>query len=106
MKTKHALLSGCALAASLLLASITSVQAAENNPSKMTCGEFVNLNPKAMAPVALWMLNDKTEYKGGDSVDLNMVETVAVPQTLEFCKKSPKANVYEFKNNLQSLIAH
>lgn len=88
------------------LLSASAVQAAEHSPENMTCDEFINLNPKAMAPVAAWMLNKDTVYKGGDSVDLQETVTVGVPQTIEFCKQNPKANVYEFKNKLQDLIVH
>ena len=32
--------------------------------------EFIDLNPKAMTPVAWWMLHEETVYKGGDTVTL------------------------------------
>ncbi len=87
-----------------LLFSATAVQAAENTPENMTCAEFINLNPKAMAPIAFWMLQDKTVYRGGDTVDLNETTTVGVPQLIEFCKQQPQEKVYAFKNKLHDLV--
>lgn len=50
---------------SLLMLNVSVAHAADNSPDKMTCQEFINLNPKAMLPVAWWMLNEETVYKGG-----------------------------------------
>ncbi|SCB96857.1 acid-activated periplasmic chaperone HdeB [Kosakonia oryziphila] len=106
MKSMKIVFTGLALVASLFSGAISSAQAAERSPENMTCHEFINLNPKAMAPVAFWMLHDKTTYKGGDTVSLDETVNVAVPQTVEFCKKNPQAKVYEFKSKLQDLIVH
>lgn len=97
-KTFVALLSGA------LLFSATAVQAEENTPENMTCAEFINLNPKAMSPIAFWMLQDKTVYRGGDTVDLNETTTVGVPQLIQFCKEQPQEKVYAFKNKLHDLV--
>lgn len=102
MKTRSkafaALLSGA------LLFSATAVQAEENSPENMTCAEFINLNPKAMSPIAFWMLQDKTVYRGGDSVDLSETTTVGVPQLIEFCKQQPQEKIYSFKDKLRELL--
>jgi len=82
----------------LVTLNIPIAQASENMPEKMTCLEFINLNPKAMLPVAWWMLNEKTVYKGGDSVSLNESELTSIPQVLEYCKRNPKMKLYSFKD--------
>lgn len=105
MNKKRAGFGAVALAFGLL--SMSGVQAAtEVSPENMTCDEFINLNPKAMAPIAAWMLTKDTVYKGGDSVDLQETVTVGVPQVITFCKQNPKANVYDFKDRLRELLAH
>ncbi|QGY18544.1 acid-activated periplasmic chaperone HdeB [Escherichia coli] len=69
------------------------------NPSKdMTCQEFIDLNPKAMTPVAWWMLHEETVYKGGDTVTLNETDLTQIPKVIEYCKKNPQKNLYTFKN--------
>lgn len=75
-------------------------------PKNMSCKEFLDLNPKAMAPIAFFMLDDVTDYKGGDSVSLRESAVIAVPPMVEFCKKNQDKKVYEFKNKLQDLVAH
>lgn len=71
---------------------------AENSPDKMTCQEFINLNPKAMLPVAWWVLNEETVYKGGDSVTLNETDFTRIPQFIEYCKHNPQSKLYSFKD--------
>lgn len=82
---------------SLLMLSIPVAHSAENSPDKMTCQEFINLNPKAMLPVAWWMLNEETVYKGGDSVSLNETDLTSIPQVIEYCKHNPQLKLYSFK---------
>lgn len=86
------------------LFSATAVQAADTNTEHMTCQEFINLNPKAMLPVAFWMLNDKTTYKGGDTVDLQETNNIAIPQVIDLCKKHPQNKLYDFKNEIHDLL--
>lgn len=82
---------------SLVLLNTQSVYATELSPDKMTCQEFINLNPKAMLPVAWWMLHEETVYKGGDTVSLNETDLTSIPQVIEFCKHNPQAKLYSFK---------
>ncbi|HAU4327514.1 TPA: acid-activated periplasmic chaperone HdeB, partial [Citrobacter freundii] len=74
---------------SLFMLNVPVTHAADNSPDKMTCQEFINLNPKAMLPVAWWMLNEETVYKGGDSVSLNETDLTSIPQVIEYCKRNP-----------------
>lgn len=104
MNTKHSKLSVFLL--SVLFLFVPIVQADGYSPENMTCAEFTNLNPKAMSPVALWILHDKTIYKGGDTVDLKAVTTVAVPQIIKLCQEKPNKKIYDFKSKLDDLIVH
>ena len=91
-----------AVLGTLTLGCASLAQAAtETTPQNMTCKEFVNLNPKAMTPVAFWMLNKDTDYKGGDYADWNEVETVAVPQVMEVCKQHPQKKVMDIKGQIK-----
>ena len=83
---------------SLFILNIPLAYSAENSPDKMTCQEFINLNPKAMLPVAWWMLNEETVYKGGDSVSLNETDLTSIPQVIEYCKRNPQSKLYSFKD--------
>ncbi|MBB1200613.1 acid-activated periplasmic chaperone HdeB [Enterobacteriaceae bacterium 89] len=83
-------------AAALLLLSCSAF-ASQTTTEEMTCQEFVNLNPRAMLPVAWWMLHEETIYKGGDTVSLNETDLTQVPQILDFCKAHPEQKVYSFK---------
>jgi len=85
----------------LALASSPAAFAAEKHtPEAMTCQEFINLNPKAMLPVAWWMLHEKTIYKGGDTVSLSETDTTSIPQLLQFCQSNPQEKIYSFKDKL------
>ncbi|WP_024202975.1 acid-activated periplasmic chaperone HdeB, partial [Escherichia coli] len=64
----------------------------------VTSQEFIDLNPKAMTPVAWWMLHEETVYKGGDTVTLNETDLTQIPKVIEYCKKNPQKNLYTFKN--------
>ncbi|MGI3449164.1 HdeB family protein [Citrobacter freundii] len=83
---------------SLFILNIPLAHSAENSPDKMTCQEFINLNPKAMLPVAWWMLHEETVYKGGDSVSLNETDLTSIPQVVEYCKHNPQLKLYSFKD--------
>lgn len=83
---------------SLFMLNVPVTHAAYNSPDKMTCQEFINLNPKAMLPVAWWMLNEETVYKGGDSVSLNETDLTSIPQVIEYCKRNPQSKLYSFKD--------
>ena len=83
---------------SLFMLNVPVTHAADNSPDKMTCQEFINLNPKAMLPVAWWMLNEETVYKGGDSVSLNETDLTSIPQVIDYCKRNPQSKLYSFKD--------
>ena len=83
---------------SLFMLNVPVTHAADNIPDKMTCQEFINLNPKAMLPFAWWMLNEETVYKGGDSVSLNETDLTSIPQVIEYCKRNPQSKLYSFKD--------
>jgi acid stress chaperone HdeB len=83
---------------SLFMLNVPVTHAADNSPDKMTCQEFINLNPKAMLPVAWWMLNEEAVYKGGDSVSLNETDLTSIPQVIEYCKRNPQSKLYSFKD--------
>ncbi|HAT3455661.1 acid-activated periplasmic chaperone HdeB [Citrobacter freundii] len=83
---------------SLFMLNVPVTHAADNSLDKMTCQEFINLNPKAMLPVAWWMLNEETVYKGGDSVSLNETDLTSIPKVIEYCKRNPQSKLYSFKD--------
>lgn len=64
-------------------------------PGSMTCEEFINMNPKAMAPVAFWVINRNSDLKKGDYVDWHDVETIAVPKMIKQCQHSPRITLAE-----------
>lgn len=82
----------------LLMLNTQLAHSAENAPDKMTCQEFINLNPKAILPVAWWMLHEETIYKGGDTVSLNETDLTGIPQVIEYCKHNPQSKLYSFKD--------
>lgn len=84
--------------AALSLVNAQSALAANESAKDMTCQEFIDLNPKAMTPVAWWMLHEETVYKGGDTVTLNETDLTQIPKVIEYCKKKPAENLYTFKN--------
>lgn len=65
-------------------------------PEKMSCQEFINLNPQSWAPVALWVTNQETQFKGGDYVALTEQSIAEVPQIVEFCKKKPEGTLQDY----------
>ena len=90
--------------AALSLVNAQSVLAAGGSANDMTCQEFIDLNPKAMTPVAWWMLHEKTEYKGGDTVTLTETDQTQIPEVVEYCKKNPQKNLYTFKDKLANVL--
>ncbi|CNI83787.1 acid-activated periplasmic chaperone HdeB [Yersinia mollaretii] len=62
-------------------------------PADMTCKEFLDLNPKSMTPVAFWVINKDTQFKKGDAVDFQEIDTVYTPKIMDMCKKSPDKKV-------------
>ncbi|OVZ91196.1 acid-activated periplasmic chaperone HdeB [Yersinia alsatica] len=88
--------------ATALLTTVTPVFAAPSptTPKDMTCKEFLDLNPKSMTPVAFWILNEDTQYKKGDNVDFQEIDTVYTPKIIDICKKSPDKKVSEIKKTL------
>lgn len=88
----------------LSLTSSHSALASSTMPEKMKCEEFINLNPKAMLPVAWWMLHEKTIYKGGDSVSLQESDVTRVPEIIEYCKKNPAKDLYTFQSKLSNVL--
>ena len=66
--------------AALSLVNAQSALAANESAKDMTCQEFIDLNPKAMTPVAWWMLHEETVYKGGDTVTLNETDLTQIPK--------------------------
>ncbi|MGG7670498.1 acid-activated periplasmic chaperone HdeB [Yersinia sp. J1] len=90
------------LAGLLLCAATASFAAATSptTPADMSCKEFIDLNPKSFTPVVFWMLNDDTQYKKGDFVDYQEIDTVVTPKVFELCKKSPEKKVSDFKQDI------
>lgn len=87
------------IVAATLLTAMTSVFAASSPtmPSDMTCKEFLDLNPKSMTPVAFWIINKDTQFKKGDTIDFQEVDTVYTPKIIDICKKSPDQKVTDIK---------
>ncbi|CFR05429.1 acid-resistance protein [Yersinia kristensenii] len=88
--------------ATLLLTTMTPVFASSTTPTEMTCKEFLDLNPKSMTPVAFWILNEDTQYKKGDNVDFQEVDTVYTPKVIDICKKSPDKKVSAVKKDIMA----
>ncbi|CNI77351.1 acid-activated periplasmic chaperone HdeB [Yersinia rohdei] len=87
------------IVAATLLTAMTSVFAASSPtmPSDMTCKEFLDLNPKSMTPVAFWIINKDTQFKKGDTIAFQEVDTVYTPKIIDICKKSPDKKVTDIK---------
>lgn len=86
--------------ATLLIATMTPVFASSTTPKDMTCKEFLDLNPKSMTPVAFWILNEDTQYKKGDNVDFQEIDTVYIPKVIDICKKSPDKKLSDIKTDV------
>jgi len=93
------------LIAVIAFASVVNVASAEalneNIPQEMTCKEFVDMNPKAMTPVAFWIINKDTQFKGGDYVDWNEVDTISVPRLIKICKSNPETKLEQWVNEIK-----
>lgn len=88
--------------ATLLLSTMSPIFASSTTPTEMTCKEFLDLNPKSMTPVAFWILNEDTQYKKGDNVDFQEVDTVYTPKVIDICKKSPDKKVSAVKTDIMA----
>ncbi|MFL4555998.1 acid-activated periplasmic chaperone HdeB [Yersinia kristensenii] len=88
----------------LLLTTIIPVFASSTTPTEMTCKEFLDLNPKSMTPVAFWILNEDTQYKKGDNIDFQEVDTVYTPKVIDICKKSPDKKVSTVKTDIMAAV--
>ena len=73
----------------------------ENIPQDMTCKEFVDMNPKAMRPVAFWIISKDTQFKGGDYVDWHEVDTTSVPLLIKICKSKPESKLQQWINDIR-----
>ncbi|MFF6013474.1 acid-activated periplasmic chaperone HdeB [Rahnella sp. R3(2024)] len=93
------LLSIAVLCASVNIASAKTLS--ENISENMTCKEFVDTNPKAMTPVAFWMINKNTDFKGGDYVDWHEVDTISVPLLIKICKENPQSKLDKWINDIK-----
>lgn len=90
-------LAACAASGSMAYAAKAHV----HTPEDMTCKEFIDMNPKAMTPVALWVLNQNTQYKGGDYVDWQEVDTLSVPRLINICKSKPESRLKQWINDIR-----
>ncbi|CFQ44622.1 MULTISPECIES: acid-activated periplasmic chaperone HdeB [Yersinia] len=93
-------LTGLLLSAAATTFAATTTSATGTTPSDMTCKEFLDLNPKSLTPVVYWVLNDDTQYKHGDYVDLHETDTIVTPKVVEVCKKSPESKLSEMKQDI------
>ena len=73
----------------------------ENIPQNMTCKEFVDMNPKAMTPVVFWIINQDTQFKGGDYVDWTEVNTTSIPRLIKICKTNPESKLEQWINDIR-----
>lgn len=91
-----------ALSCLLLPAATLAVAATADSttPSDMTCKEFLDLNPKSLTPVVFWVMNNDTQYKGGDFVDLHETGTIVTPKVIEACQKTPDKKLIEMKEDI------
>jgi len=87
-----------------LLAANIAKAAQDVTPSNMTCQEFLDMNPKSYTPIAFWVLNKDTDFKGGDYVDWHETETIATPKAVELCKKKPTRKLESLKEELENAV--
>ncbi|MEX6384544.1 HdeA/HdeB family chaperone [Providencia hangzhouensis] len=64
--------------------------------------QFINLDPQSWAPVALWVTNQETQFKGGDYVALTEQSVAEVPQIVEFFKKKPEGTLQVYFERLRN----
>lgn len=90
------LISACILTSSILSSNALAADKVTSTPENMTCKEYVDLNPKSWAPVALWVTAQDTQFKGGDWVALSEQSVAEAPLILEFCKKKPEGTLKDY----------
>ncbi|MEQ5040428.1 HdeA/HdeB family chaperone [Providencia rettgeri] len=90
------LISACVIVASTISFSAFAADKTTSIPENMTCKEYVDLNPKSWAPVALWVTSQDTQFKGGDWVALSEQSVAEVPLILDFCKKKPEGTLQDY----------
>jgi acid stress chaperone HdeB len=101
-KTVHVMLFTATVLALTCAAQAKTVNAnASNDPNAMTCQEYIDMNPKAMTPVAFWVVNKDTHYKDGDYVDLEDVETVSAPLLLNICHAKPESKLTQWIDKIK-----
>ncbi|GKX50884.1 HdeA/HdeB family chaperone [Budvicia aquatica] len=86
-----------------ILLAVAGTSFAATTPDGMTCKQFINLDPQAATPVAFWVLNSYSEYKGGDYVALNEVDTMLTPQLIKLCKENPDKKLTDMKQDILNL---
>lgn len=82
-------------------ATIAAEKKPETTPENMTCQEYLDMNPKAMTPVAFWALNNETVYKGGDTVDWNETDTISVPKLIKICQAKPESKIMQWVKDIR-----
>ena len=90
------LISACMIASSALSFNALAADKMTSTPENMTCKEYVDLNPKSWAPVALWVTSQDTHFKSGDWVALSEQSVAEAPLILEFCKKKPEGTLKDY----------
>ncbi|WP_341263210.1 HdeA/HdeB family chaperone [Morganella morganii] len=93
---KKYFVTACLVAASAFSSVALAEPADIQVPDKMTCKEFVNLNPQSWAPVALWVISKDTQYPGGDFVALSEKGVAEAPKIVEFCKKFLEGTLQDY----------
>ncbi|MGL5954845.1 10K-L protein [Providencia rustigianii] len=90
------IISACMIASSALSFNALAADKMTSTPENMTCKEYVDLNPKSWAPVALWVTSQDTQFKSGDWVALSEQSVAEAPLILEFCKKKPEGTLKDY----------
>lgn len=90
------LISACVIVTSALSFSTFAAEKTTSTPESMTCKEYVDLNPKSWAPVALWVTSKDTQFKSGDWVAQSEQSIAEAPLILEFCKKKPEGTLQDY----------
>lgn len=65
-------------------------------PENMSCQEYIDLNPQSWAPIAMWMTNQTTQFKGGDFVSLSQQSIAEVPLIVNFCQSHPNQSLKDY----------
>ncbi|MGG4607594.1 HdeA/HdeB family chaperone [Providencia sp. Me31A] len=93
---KKLLISTCLITMSTLAFNAAASDKTASTPENMTCKEYVDLNPKSWAPVALWVTSQDTQFKNGDWVALSEQSVAEAPLIIEFCKKNPEGTLQDY----------